>query len=160
MGDCTLMVQIPSFLCLLQWVLNEHGNIKVKDYVFLPHGEEESSPTQFAPMTLLRLTVFWKIRTGRIYSIATRSTRLTRICLIRLCLCPKESDQFRFLRVVSLSNFKLSVGLILTKVSGTRITIPLDLSTWSFIHLRRFFHCRRTPSLHTPTLFLFPERSA
>jgi hypothetical protein len=38
----------------------------------------------------------------------------------------KESDQFRFLRVVCLANLKGSVDLILAKASPMRVTIPLD----------------------------------
>jgi hypothetical protein len=162
------------------------GNIVVKNYVFLTHGEDSSCsstdswchddtwprwtynsvyqrkghphiflewrvlvvtwkksvlsiridriiPIKIHPMTFLRLMVFWKIRTGGKYSIATN---FTWICLI----------------------LKDSVCLILTKVSGTRITIHLDLSR-SFIPLRRFFHSRRNPPLLTPSLVLFPERS-
>ena len=47
----------------------------------------------------------------------------------------EESDQFRFLRVATLSNLKDSVGLILTKTSTMRVTIPIDLSTSPFIPL-------------------------
>ncbi len=46
----------------------------------------------------------------------------------------------RFLRVSHLTNLKGSVGLILVKVSGIRVTIPIDLSTRSFIPLPRFFN--------------------
>ena len=46
---------------------------------------------------------------------------------------PEESDQFDFLRVPRLSNLKDSVGLILTKGSTMRVTIPIDLSTRFFI---------------------------
>ena len=42
---------------------------------------------------------------------------------------PEESGQFRFLRAVCLANIKGSVGLILTKASTMRISIPLDLSS-------------------------------
>ena len=46
---------------------------------------------------------------------------------------PEESDQFRFLRVSHLDNLKGSVGLILAKTSAIWVTIPIDLSTRSFI---------------------------
>ncbi len=49
---------------------------------------------------------------------------------------PEESDQFRFLRVDCYANIKGSVGLILTKSSGMRISITLDLSSRSFTPLR------------------------
>jgi hypothetical protein len=48
---------------------------------------------------------------------------------------PEESDQFRFLRDTCLPNLKGSVGLILAKVSVMRISIPIDLSSRSFIPL-------------------------
>jgi hypothetical protein len=59
---------------------------------------------------------------------------------------PDESDQFRFLRVTSYANIKGSVGLILAKASAMRISIPLDLSSRSFIPPSCFstfssFHC-------------------
>ena len=53
------------------------------------------------------------------------------------------SQEVHFLHTVSLTNLKDSVGLILTKVSVIRVTIPFDLSTRSFIPLPRFFHSRR-----------------
>ena len=48
---------------------------------------------------------------------------------------PEESNQFRFLRAVCFANLKVAVGLIMTKESAMRISIPLDLSSWSFIPL-------------------------
>jgi hypothetical protein len=56
---------------------------------------------------------------------------------------PEESDQFHFLRVVCYSNIKGSVGLILAKASGMRISIPLDLSSRPFIPLSRFIFTPR-----------------
>ena len=56
---------------------------------------------------------------------------------------PEESDQFRFLRPVSYTNIKGSVGLILAKCSVMRISIPLDLSSRSFIPLPCFIRSRR-----------------
>jgi hypothetical protein len=47
---------------------------------------------------------------------------------------PKELDQFCFLRVACFANMKGDVGLIMTKASGIRISIPsipLDLSSRS-----------------------------
>ena len=40
-----------------------------------------------------------------------------------------------------------------------RVTIPIDLSTWSFIPLTLFFNSRRGPPLLTPSLVLFPQES-
>jgi hypothetical protein len=59
----------------------------------------------------------------------------------------EESEQFRFLWTSRLANLKGSVGLILTNASGIRVTIPIDLSTWSFIPLPRFFNSRRVSPL-------------
>ena len=80
---------------------------------------------------------------------------------------PEESDQFLFLRVSCFTNLKGSVGLILSKVSGIRIGIPLDLSSrisgleylWTF-RLPRFIRSRHPTTLLDPSLVLFPPRSA
>ena len=73
---------------------------------------------------------------------------------------PEESDQFRFLRSSCVTNLKGTVGLIMANASAVRISIPLDLSSWSFIPFPRFIHsCRPTPLL-TPSLVIFPPRSA
>ena len=70
-----------------------------------------------------------------------------------------ESDQFRFLRTVCFANLKGTVGLIMVKASTIRISIPLDLSSRSFMPLPRFIRsCRPTPFL-TPSLVLFPPCS-
>ena len=45
----------------------------------------------------------------------------------------EESDQFRFLRVSCFTNLKGMVGLIMTKVSSMWISIPLVLSSRTFI---------------------------
>ena len=72
---------------------------------------------------------------------------------------PEETDQFRFLRSVCFANLKGVVGLIMTKTSVVRISIPLDLSSGTFIPLPRFIRsCRPTP-LTSPSLVLFPSRS-
>jgi hypothetical protein len=64
----------------------------------------------------------------------------------------EESDQFRFLRAVCLTNLEGSVVLILVKASAMRvtITIPLDLSTWSFIPLLSHSSC-------PPSSYSFPS---
>ncbi len=46
-----------------------------------------------------------------------------------------------------------------TKVSTMRISIPLDLSSRSFIPLPRFIRSRRPTPLLAPSLVLFPPRS-
>ncbi len=67
---------------------------------------------------------------------------------------PEESGQFLFLRTVCYSNIKGSVGLILAKASTMRISIPLDLSSRSFIPLPRFI-CRRRPLPRLPPSLVF-----
>ena len=69
---------------------------------------------------------------------------------------PEESGQFCFLRVACLANIKGSVGLILAKASVMRISIPLDLSSRSFIPLPRFIRSRRLTTLLTPSLVFSP----
>jgi hypothetical protein len=59
----------------------------------------------------------------------------------------EESEQFRFLRAACYANIKGSVGLILAKASVMRISIPLDLSSRSFIPLPRFMRPRRAAPL-------------
>ncbi len=66
---------------------------------------------------------------------------------------PEESDQFLFLRPTSYANIKESVGLILAKASAMRISIPLDLSSRSFIPLSSFIRSRHQSS----TLNSFPR---
>jgi hypothetical protein len=41
-----------------------------------------------------------------------------------------------------------------------RVTIPIDLSTRSFIHLPRFFNSRRVSPLLNQSLVLIPQQSA
>ena len=72
----------------------------------------------------------------------------------------EESVQFRFVRPVCWDNLKGSIGLMLAKASVMRVTIPLDLSTRSFIPLPRFIQTRTTTSLLTPSLMLFTQSSA
>jgi hypothetical protein len=73
---------------------------------------------------------------------------------------PEESEQFRFLRSSRLANLKHSVGLILAKSFAMRVTIPIDLSTRSFIPLPRFLNSRRVPPLLNQSLVLIPQQSA
>jgi hypothetical protein len=73
---------------------------------------------------------------------------------------PEESYQFRFLRAACFTNIKGPVGLILDKTSDMRISIPLDLSSRSFIPLPRFIRSRRATPLLAPSLVFSPRRSA
>jgi hypothetical protein len=73
---------------------------------------------------------------------------------------PEESEQFRFLRAACFANIKGSVGLILAKASAMRISIPLDLSSRSFIQLPCFMRSRRVTPLLAPSLVFSPRRFA
>ena len=73
---------------------------------------------------------------------------------------PEESYQFRFWWASRLTDLKGSVGVILVKTSTIRVTIPIDLSTRSFIPLPRFFNSRRVPPLLNQSLVLIPQQSA
>ena len=73
---------------------------------------------------------------------------------------PEESGHFRFLRAACLANIKGSVGLILTKASVMRISIPLDLSSRSFIPLPHFIRSKRPTTLLAPSLVFPPRCSA
>ena len=70
---------------------------------------------------------------------------------------PQESEQFRFMRAACYANIKGSVGLILAKASVMRISIPLDLSSRSFIPLPRFMCSRRAAPLLAPSLVFSPR---
>jgi hypothetical protein len=70
---------------------------------------------------------------------------------------PEKSDQFRFLRADCLTNLKGSAGLILTKASTMKVSIPLVFSS-SFIPLPRFIRSRRLTPLLAPSLVLLPKR--
>ena len=69
------------------------------------------------------------------------------------------SDQFRFIRSVCFVNLKGTVGLIMVKASTMWISIPLDLSSRSFIPLPRFIRSRRPTPFLAPSLVLFPPCS-
>jgi hypothetical protein len=73
---------------------------------------------------------------------------------------PEESDQFRFLRAACYANIKGSVGLILTKTSVVRISIPLDLSSRSFTPPPCFMRSKRAAPLLPPSLVFTPRRFA
>jgi hypothetical protein len=99
---------------------------------------------------------------GRVYEDFTRLFffHVYREASILVGELPDESEQFRFLRVSRLSNLKDSVCLILTKSSSIRVTIPIHLSTRSFIPLPRFLNSRRVPPLLNQSLVLIPQQSA
>jgi len=90
----------------------------------------------------------------------TLSLSFSWVCVPLVGELPEESDQFRFFQGPRLTHLKGSVGLILVKSSGMRVTVPIDLYTCPFIPLPRFFNSRRTPPLLTPSLVVFTEQSA
>ncbi len=47
-----------------------------------------------------------------------------------------------------------SVSLSMNFMTKWRVTIPIDLSVWSYISLPRFCNSRRSPPPHTPSLVL------
>ncbi len=101
--------------------------------------------------------------TGRLYDDFSRLLFLhthREVSIILSNEIPEESDQFRFLRVTSYSNIKGSVGLILTQVSDKRISIPLDLSSRSFIPPPSFIRWRLPLPLLVPSLVFIPRCSA
>ena len=73
---------------------------------------------------------------------------------------PEESGHFRFLHSSCLANIKGQVGLILTKTSVMRISIPFDLSSRPFVPPPRFILSRRPTTLLNPSLVFSPLRSA
>jgi hypothetical protein len=80
------------------------------------------------PIVFLTVTV----RTsGRVYEDFTRMLffHTHREASILAGELPEESEQFRFLRASRLVNLKGSVGLILAKASGIRVTIPFITPT-------------------------------
>ena len=98
------------------------------------------------PIVFLPVTVS---TSGRVYEDFTRMhfLHVHREASILAGELPEESEQFRFLRASHLANLKGSVGLILTKASVVWVTIPIDLSTRSFIPQPRFLNSRRVPPL-------------
>ncbi len=160
---------------------NERGDIEIQDYIFLPHGEDDRIPLRTLVMDVTmthdrygrttqhtngelthRVPSCGVLSTsGRVYEDFARLLFLHthREASILAGELPEESEQFRFLRASRLSNLKGSVGLILTKSSSIRVTIPIDLSTSPFIPLPRFLNSRRVPSLVNQSLVLIPQQS-
>jgi hypothetical protein len=99
---------------------------------------------------------------GRVYEDFTRMhfLHVHREASILAGELPEESEQFRFLRASHLANLKGSVGLILAKASVVWVTIPIDLSTRSFIPLPRVLNSRRVSPLLHQSLVLIPQQSA
>ena len=114
---------------------------------------DRSDPIVFLPVAVST--------SGRVYEDFTRLLFLHayREASILAGELPEESEHFRFSRTSRWANLKGSVGLILAKASAMRVTIPIDLSTWTFIPLPRFFKSRGVPPLLNQSLVLIPQRS-
>ena len=101
--------------------------IKIRNYknLYLNHPD---------PITFIPLTVD---TTGRMYDEFIRLLFLHdhREVSALTNELPEESDQFLFLRASCFANLKGEVGLIMTTTSPMWISIPLDLSSRSYIPL-------------------------
>ena len=126
-----------------------HSRTKIRHYRQLYINRPE--PIAFMPVAV--------DTTGRIYEDFSRLLFLHahREASALANELPEESEQFRFLRAACFANIKGSVGLILAKASVIRISIPLDLSSRSFIPLPCFIRARRSTPLLGPSL-VFPSR--
>jgi hypothetical protein len=133
--------------------LKETVRLKIRHYrnVYLPVNHPD--PISFIPLTV--------DTTGRLYDDFIRLLFLDshREASVLANELPEESDQFRFLRVSCFTNLKGLVGLNTTEVLGMWISIPLDLSSRSFIPIPRFIRSRRPTPILVPCLVLFPPRS-
>jgi hypothetical protein len=78
---------------------------------------------------------------GRVYEDFTRLLFLHahREASILTGELPEESEQFRFFRASPLATLKGSVGLILTKASEMRVTIPIDQVVYTVFHTSTSF---------------------
>ena len=108
-------------------VLNKTGRMKIRHYRQI--YENRPDPIVFLPITVST--------SGCVYEDFERMlfVHTHREASILAGELPEESEQFRFFRASHLVNLKGSVGLILAKVSPMWVTIPIDLSTRSFIPL-------------------------
>ena len=118
--------------------LREVNRFKIRHYrnVYLNRPD----PIPFIPLTV--------DTTGRLYdeSIRLLFVQVHRETSVLTNELTEESDQFRFLRASCFGNLKGDVGLIMT-TSAIRVTIPLDLSSLSFIPIPRFIRSRRPTPL-------------
>ncbi len=129
----------------------EVTRIKIRHYrnLYLNHPD----PIAFIPLTV--------DTTGRMYDEFIRLLFLHthREASALANELSQESDHFRFLRDSCFANLKGAVGLIMTKSSAIRISIPLDLSSRSCVPLQCFIRSRRPTPLLSPSLVFFPPRS-
>jgi hypothetical protein len=144
----------PVLLSLMvsDGTLNKAARMKIRHYrqIYV----DRPDPIVFLPIAVST--------SGRVYEDFARLLFLHahREASILAGELPEESEQFRFFRASRLTNLKGSVGLILVKASPMRVTIPIDLSTRSFIPLPRFFNSRRVPPLLNQSLVIIPQQSA
>ena len=112
--------------------LDNAARIKIRHYRQL--YEDKTDPIIFLPITVNT--------SGLVYDDFVRLLFLHshREVSILAGELPEASDHFRLLPTGRLTNLKGSVGLILDTASAMRVTIPIDLSTRSFIPLPRFFN--------------------
>jgi hypothetical protein len=145
--------------------MGERGDLETKDYVVLQKPQEQADRDGApAPDGALKTVARAKIihyrqlylnrpdpiafipvavdTSGRIYDDFSRLLFLHahREASALANELPEESDQIRFLRTACLANLKGSLGLILAKASVMRISIPIDLSSRSFIPLPKGIH--------------------
>jgi hypothetical protein len=161
----------------------ERGDLEIKDYVVLQIPQTQANRLPPPHTLILDYMVRIKIRHYRnVYlnhpdpiafiPLATDTTVRLYDEFIRILFLhdhheasvltnelPEESDQFRFLRASCFANLKGAVGFIITKASVMRISIPLDLSSRSFIPFPRFIRSSRPTPLLAPSLILFPPSS-
>ena len=132
--------------------LKEVVRIKISHYrnLYLNHPD----PIAFVPLVV--------DTTGRMYDEFIRLLFLHAHCEASVLdnELTQESDQFRFHHVSCFANLKGVVGLIMTKVSDIRISIPLDLPSRPSIPFPRFIRSHRPTPLLSPSLVLFSPRSA
>ncbi len=141
----------PPVLLSLMVPLNKTDRLKIRHYRQIYTDRSD-------PIVFLSITVS---TSGHVYEDFPHLLFLHTHCEVSILAgeLPEESEQFRFFRPSRLTNLKDSVGLILVKTSAMWVTIPIDLSTWSFIPLPRFFNSRRVSPLLNQSLVLIPQQS-
>jgi hypothetical protein len=157
---------------------NERGDIEIQDYVILSRGEDD----RFPPRTLVMDVTMSHDRYGRTTQhtngtlthrvSSTGSDGVLRVVVREKILHHhqlyiKRPDPVAFMpvavdtscliyddfsRLLILHTHRVSVGLILTKVSTMRISTPFDLSSWSFIPLPCFIRSRLPTTILAPCL--------
>ena len=132
--------------------LKEMSRIEIRHYrnVYLNHPD----PITFIP---LAVDTTWRLYDEFIRLLFWHAHREESVLTNEF---PEESDPFRFLRASCFAKLKGVVGLIMTKASVIRISIPLDFPSRSSILLPRFIRSSRPTPILAPSLVLFPPCSA